>query len=94
VVIFTPLPLIPRKTALGTHWIEDWVGPRDNLKASEKRKISFSAGNQTPAVLPVAHRYTDLTIQATNNNNSNNNNNNNNNRIVELYLHPPTFSVA
>jgi hypothetical protein len=36
-----------------------FVGPRDGLDAVEKRKILIFAGNRTPAVQLLAHRYTD-----------------------------------
>jgi hypothetical protein len=39
VIIFTPPPLYPRKTAIGTHYIGGWVGPRFTQEAVEKRKI-------------------------------------------------------
>jgi hypothetical protein len=52
---FTPGEIAPR-----THCVGDWMGPRAGLDSVEKRKVSLtSAGNQTPAVQPVTHRYTD-----------------------------------
>jgi len=32
---------IPRERTPGTHWIGGWVGPRANLEAVEKKKISI-----------------------------------------------------
>jgi hypothetical protein len=42
-----------------THWIGGCLGPTASLDAVEKRKVPASAGNGTPTVQPVAHRYTD-----------------------------------
>jgi hypothetical protein len=52
----------PRETALGTHWIGDWVGPRAVLDAVVKRKILSHRRESNPIipiVQPVAQRYTD-----------------------------------
>jgi hypothetical protein len=51
--------LTPEERASGTHWIGNWVSPRVRLNAVEKRKSLAPAGNRTPAVQPVARRYTD-----------------------------------
>jgi hypothetical protein len=53
----------PGQRAPGSHSIV-WVGPRAGLDAVEKRKNPAPVGNQTPAVQPVAHRYTDCTNPA------------------------------
>jgi hypothetical protein len=34
-----PCRFTPRERAPGTHWIEDWVGPRAGLDAVERRKF-------------------------------------------------------
>jgi hypothetical protein len=41
--------------APGTHWTEGWVGPRGGLDVAATRKTPFVAGNQTPAIEPVAY---------------------------------------
>jgi hypothetical protein len=46
---FTPGLRVP-----GTHWIGGWEGPRADLDAVAKRKISARTGNQTPVVQSVA----------------------------------------
>jgi hypothetical protein len=58
VVSFTLRPLYPRERTLCTFWIRDWVGLRAVLDAVESREIHCPGGNRTPAVQPVAHRYT------------------------------------
>jgi len=42
-----PGHLTPREIAPGTHWIGDWVGPRDSLNMVEN-KFPAPARNQTP----------------------------------------------
>jgi hypothetical protein len=44
VVYLTPL----RERAPGTHWIWDWVGPRDGLDVLEKRNISCLFRDSSP----------------------------------------------
>jgi hypothetical protein len=64
-----PGRLIPRERAPGTHWIGGWVGPRTVLDAEVKRKIPSprrKSNPRTPNVQPVAQRYTDWDITATN----------------------------
>jgi hypothetical protein len=44
------------------------VGPRASLNVVEcKEKYLALAGNKAPAILPVAHHYTDWTIMPSNN---------------------------
>jgi hypothetical protein len=52
----------PWETALGTHWIGSWVGPRAGLDAEERRKSLVPSGNRTLAVWPAASHYTDWAI--------------------------------
>jgi hypothetical protein len=47
-----PRSLYPQGRRPGTHWIEDWVGPRTGLDMVSKKKI------------PIASRYTDWAIPA------------------------------
>jgi hypothetical protein len=54
----------PRETAPDTHCIWDWVGPRADLDAVEKRTISSPARNCIPAFQAVARHYTDWAISA------------------------------
>jgi hypothetical protein len=54
--------LTPGESVPGTQWTKDWVGPRASLNAL-KKKISWHAGNRTPVVQAVAHRYTCSVIQ-------------------------------
>jgi hypothetical protein len=42
----------------GTPWIGCWMGPRAVLCALEKNKHLAPTGNQIPAILHVARRYT------------------------------------
>jgi len=37
----TPRPLYPGERARGSHWLEDWLGPRTGLDAVAKRKIPY-----------------------------------------------------
>jgi hypothetical protein len=54
-----PGRFIPRKSALGTHWIGGWVGPRAGLDAVVKRKNSQPlSGLEHLIIQPVAQRYT------------------------------------
>jgi hypothetical protein len=46
-VCFTSRPLYPWGIALGTHWIESWLGPRSGLDAAEKRQILTLPGIET-----------------------------------------------
>jgi hypothetical protein len=39
--LFSPTTLPPGEGAPGTHWMGGWVGPRVDLDAVEKRKISY-----------------------------------------------------
>jgi hypothetical protein len=48
-----PSRFTPGERAPGTHWIGGWVGPRAGMDALTL------VGNRTPAVRPVARRYTD-----------------------------------
>jgi hypothetical protein len=48
----------------GTNFIGGWVDPRARLAAVEYRKICAPAGNQTPAIQPVAHPHTDWSLPA------------------------------
>jgi hypothetical protein len=43
-VSLTPRQLNNRERGPGTHWIGDWVGPRDVLEFIEKRKMFALAG--------------------------------------------------
>jgi hypothetical protein len=43
-----PTRFDPKKRALGTHWIGNWVEPRTGLDAVAKREIPASAGDRTP----------------------------------------------
>jgi hypothetical protein len=62
-VSFTPRPLYSGKEAW--HSFDGKLcGPRASLDIEEERKISYPAGNRTPVVQPVAHRYTDWAISA------------------------------
>jgi hypothetical protein len=47
VVSFAPLPLDPRVSAPGTHWIGGWVGPRTVLDAVVERKIPAPVETRT-----------------------------------------------
>jgi hypothetical protein len=47
--------------APSTHWIGGWVGPRAGLDTGEENSLAL-AGIRTPAVQPVARRYTDRAI--------------------------------
>jgi hypothetical protein len=38
----------PGERALGTHWIEGWMGPRAGVEAMEKRKISCPCQESKP----------------------------------------------
>jgi hypothetical protein len=49
----------PGEGAPGIHWTGGCAGPKAALNDVELRKISCPAGNRTPVVQPVAHRYTD-----------------------------------
>jgi hypothetical protein len=49
----------PGERAHGTHWIGGWVDPEAALETVEKNKYLVPAVNRTPAVQPVASRYTD-----------------------------------
>jgi hypothetical protein len=46
---------IPRERAPGIHWIGGWMGPRADLDAVVKRKISSL---EPPIIQPVSQRYT------------------------------------
>jgi len=46
--------LTPRETALGTHWMGDWVGPRAGKEAVVKRKSPCPVRNRAPVVQLVA----------------------------------------
>jgi hypothetical protein len=51
-----PGNFIPRERAPGTHWIGDWVGPRDGLDAVVKRNIPGprrESNPRTPIVQPL-----------------------------------------
>jgi hypothetical protein len=55
----------PREIAPGTHWIEDWVGPRAVLDMVAKRKIPSlhkELNPRTPIIQPIAQCYTDWAI--------------------------------
>jgi hypothetical protein len=60
VASFTPRPFYPEEITLGSHWIGGWVGPRTCLDDLEK--ILDRTGTRTPAIRPVASRYTDYAI--------------------------------
>jgi hypothetical protein len=57
-----PRPLYPseKSIALIVHWILGWIGPTQNRSApcGEEKNLE-PVRNRTPAVKPVAHRYTD-----------------------------------
>jgi hypothetical protein len=40
--LHTPAALPPKETAISTHYIDGWVGPKDGLDIMEKRKISWT----------------------------------------------------
>jgi hypothetical protein len=62
VVSFTLRRFTLGERALGAHWIGGWMGPRAVWMLS-RRDISLApTGNRTPAVQPVASRYTDWAI--------------------------------
>jgi len=42
-----------RHEALGTHWIEGWVGPRAGVVGVVKRKISALTGNWISVICPT-----------------------------------------
>jgi hypothetical protein len=50
---------ISGETAVGTHWIGGWVGPRAGLEAVVKRRIPFLvlARNRTPIAQHVGSEY-------------------------------------
>jgi hypothetical protein len=50
-VRFTLLPLTPRETAGGIHWIAGWVGPGGASHDAMEKSLAY-AGNRTPAVQP------------------------------------------
>jgi hypothetical protein len=54
-----PSSITPGERASDTHCIGDWVRPRDGVDTVKKKKSLANAGNQTPAVQPVGHCYTD-----------------------------------
>jgi hypothetical protein len=64
VVSFTSLPLYSQRNSPRTHWIEGWMGSRAGLDVLKERKTLPPAGNRTPAVQPVARRYTAWAIPA------------------------------
>jgi hypothetical protein len=49
----------PTETALDTHGIGDWVGPRISLDEMVKRKTQIPAKNQTLVVQSTDHHFTD-----------------------------------
>jgi hypothetical protein len=49
----------PEEGTPGTHWIRGWVGLRAGLESVEKIKSFGTAVDQTLAVQPVIHCYTD-----------------------------------
>jgi hypothetical protein len=49
--------LCPGHFTPGINWIGGWVGFRVGLDALEERKISCPAGDRTPDIHPLAHRY-------------------------------------
>lgn len=51
--------LLPGERAIGTRW----VGPRAHLDVVVKNENASLAGDQTPAVLPVASDLTDWAIR-------------------------------
>jgi hypothetical protein len=40
------------------NFVGGWVGPKASLDTTEKKKSLAPAGNRSPAVQPMAHRYT------------------------------------
>jgi hypothetical protein len=58
-VNFTLDRFTPEEKAPGTHWIGDWVGPRDCLDAVENRKIlplpgiELRLSNTHPVTIPT-----------------------------------------
>jgi hypothetical protein len=52
----------PRVRAASIHWIGDCIGPRASLHAVEKSLLPPPAGSGTPAVQPLAHRYTEYLV--------------------------------
>jgi hypothetical protein len=44
----------PEERDPGTHWIGGWIGPRTDIDAVAKSKISFHSVNRTPVDRPVA----------------------------------------
>jgi hypothetical protein len=58
VVHFKPQTLYHRGRVPGTHWIGGSVGPKAGMDAVEQTDISSPCRESTPAVQPVARRYT------------------------------------
>jgi hypothetical protein len=54
-----PSRLTPTERVSGTRWIWGWVGPRAGVGTVKRKTYLVPSGNSTPAVRPVAHRYTD-----------------------------------
>jgi hypothetical protein len=44
----------PRERALGTYWIEGWVGPKADVHAMEKRKFLAMPGLELRSLSPPA----------------------------------------
>jgi hypothetical protein len=60
-----PGHFIPGERAPCAHWMGGRTGPRAGLDAVELRdKFLASAGNRSPTIQPVAHRYTNWAIPA------------------------------
>jgi hypothetical protein len=53
-VSFTNRSLYPGGTDPITHWVRGSVGPKTGVNLAGKRNITAPAGNQIPAVQPVA----------------------------------------
>jgi hypothetical protein len=54
--VHAPAALLPGEIVAVTRLTGEWIGPTAGRDAVQKRKES---GNRTPAVQPVARRYTD-----------------------------------
>lgn len=57
-----PQPFFPQGKIPGAHLIWGWVSPRASQDIVEKN--FYPAGNRSPIVQPIAHRYTGWKIMA------------------------------
>jgi hypothetical protein len=60
-----PAAFTPGERARGTHWIGSWVGPRAGLDVEKRKFLTLPGLEFRPLVVqPVASRYTDYSIPA------------------------------